>query len=152
MAMTGCCSPKPPLKSSYYWARAAPAQASIVAGLCCLLSSSSYLGFDVCHTRWSLFIVLLGFPCVSLCLIPMLGCSCSPTLTLLFSICLSFSYPGCFLLALCKITSLLPAVGHDLRCPTGSILAAFHPAMHRPLLIPLPASPKSFQEAPGSET
>lgn len=45
---------------------------SLVAGLC-FPDSSFYPGFDVCHTGWSLFICLLGFPCcVPLRSVPML--------------------------------------------------------------------------------
>lgn len=92
------------------------------------------------------------FPAVCPCVDSHARVRCSPTLALPFPILLSFSYHGCFLPALGKITSPLPAVGHDLRCTTGSTLAAFPPAMQLPLLIPLPASPKRFQEAPGYET
>ena len=101
---------------------------SLVAGLCCP-ASSFYPGFDVCHMGWSLFICLLGFPCcVPLRLVPMLRRSRSLALALLrfppsFPVG-PFSYQGCFLPSLCKITSLFPAAGLDLRCPAGSTLAA----------------------------
>lgn len=81
-----------------------------MAGLCCS-ASSFYPGFDVCRMGWSLFICLLGFPCfVPLCSVPMLRHSHSLAIALP---CFPPSFPvgpcsyqGCFLPALCKITSL----------------------------------------------
>lgn len=101
---------------------------SLVAGLCCP-ASSFYPGFDVCHTGWSLFICLLGFPCCApLRLVPVLRCSHSLALALPHfppsSSVGPFSYQGCFLPAPCKITSLFAAAGLGLRCPADSILAA----------------------------
>lgn len=124
MATAGCCSPKSS-QDQHYWCKGSP---SLVAGLCCP-ARSFYPGFDVCHTGWSLFICLLCFPCcVSLRSVPMLSRSHSLMLALpcfLPSFPVSpFSYQGCFSPVLCEITSLLPAAGLDLRCATGSILAA----------------------------
>lgn len=48
-ALTGCCSPKSLSRAIVTGARTAPAWASPVARLCCLPSSSSYLGFHVCQ-------------------------------------------------------------------------------------------------------
>lgn len=78
-----------PLKSNCYWGKDSPSLGQ-PCGKALLPAFQQFLSWLSCVSeRWSLFIFLLGFPCVSLCLIPMFGCSCSSTFPLLFSICLS---------------------------------------------------------------